>query len=227
MGSGSKILTIVLVAAGGLLLFAGGAWAADSSKPGDILFGLDQALESIQRATKFGEVAKADFEIGVLDERMEELEILERQGKGIDKALDEVADQQTKLYEQVRKMEENNEVDEGEKNRVWTRYESRYEYHYEYMKQLKEKQGDGSGSETGTGVGTGSETGNGSGDSGSDNNDSGSTGDVVLDSVLEQFQQGGPDFDGPGNYIQKQDRDQTSMPSDPGQDPSGPQYGTK
>lgn len=235
MGSGSKILTVVIVAAGGLLLLAGGAWAADSSKPGDMLYGVDLAVESVQRVVTFGDVAKADFEIDVLDERMEELTELDEEGEEVGEALDEVADQQTRLYGQIRKMEENNDIDEGEKNRVWTRYESRYEYHYEYMNQLKEKQDDGTGSDTGTGIGIGSDNGTGTAsdtgsarDTGSNGgSDNGSEGDVVLDSVLHQFQQGGPDFEGPGDYILKQDRDQTSMPSDPGQDPSGPQNGTK
>lgn len=215
MSSGTKIIAVVLASVAGLLLLGGGvAMAADPAKPGDALYGVDLAVESVQRSLKFGDAAKADFEIDVLDERMEELAELDEEEGDLGDALEEVDEQQDRLYTQVRKMEENNDVDEGEKERVWTRYESRYEYHYEYMKQLQEKQ-EGQGTGSGNGAGTGS--------GGSDDTEEES--DVLLNSITDDFQSGGPDFDGPGNYIQKQDRDQMSTPEDPGGQQTGPQHG--
>lgn len=143
MTSSSKLMTSVVIAIAAIFLIGGGvAWAADGSKPGEALHPVDLAFEQLRRTLIGDDVAKADFEMDVLEERIGELKALESEGADsgqIKAALDEVGEQQEKVHERVRTMEENNENDTGEKNRIWQRYEGQIDDHMEYMWQYQEQ----------------------------------------------------------------------------------------
>jgi hypothetical protein len=71
-------LAIIGLAAGGLVI-AGTATvrAADNSAPGDPLYGLDTALESVQLAAATNDTAKADRHLKIAQEKLREMEKLQ------------------------------------------------------------------------------------------------------------------------------------------------------
>ena len=77
------VLAIVLAGLGSV----GTATAANNSKPGDPLFGLDTALEQIQVNLASSDVAKAEVRLKIARERLDELQELEIEGEDIDEAV--------------------------------------------------------------------------------------------------------------------------------------------
>lgn len=144
MNPKAKVAIFASVFAAFLILGGGAAvYAADDSAPGDALYPIDKGWESLQRAFVNNPEKSAEFEMDVLEERVRELEQLQNQNaemKNIEKALGEVEQQQERVQERVRNMEEKHlegEVDEGTKERIQNRYEKQNEEHEEIMNKVK------------------------------------------------------------------------------------------
>lgn len=156
-------VVIAVAAVLAVLLFAGGGtiYAADASAPGDPLFGVDKAIENVQRSLTTDPVSEADLELDILDERMEELEEAEgavEEAEGtedteddqeaeddFDAAVEEVEEQEDMVDEEMEEFEdavENDEVDETSKARIIERITVQVENHTELMTRLQEKMAD-------------------------------------------------------------------------------------
>lgn len=129
------ISTFVLVAlAGGLLI-----QQANAAAPGDTLYSVDRAWEDVVRVFKFSDTARTDYEIDLLAERVEEVEQAETDSKGLDKALENLDEQQLKAQEKIRTYAENDNSDEGELERIRNRYETQTQEHVQKMEQVKQQ----------------------------------------------------------------------------------------
>ncbi len=85
-----------------ILTFAvlgGVAYASDSAMPGEPLFGVDKAMEQIRRTLTLNPLDRAEYEMKVMDERMEELKQMsyEQNAMGISNGIEEVEAQQLRL----------------------------------------------------------------------------------------------------------------------------------
>ncbi|MBD3280824.1 hypothetical protein GF389_04855 [Candidatus Dojkabacteria bacterium] len=133
VGFALAILLLGLVGTGAVL-------AADSAKPGDVLYPLDQLGEDVQRAFTTNDDERAELEMKILDERKEELEALEEADDGrIEDAIDHLEEQESTVQERLRAMNENSEMDEGEKTRVTERSEEQVEAHEQVIEKVQEK----------------------------------------------------------------------------------------
>ena len=130
------VSVIVLLGLGGWYLVT----EADASEPGDFLYPVDLATESIERLVTFDDIASSEFELDILDERVEELEVL------IDKdtldeelilgATEKVGDQRARVQVQIEKGEGNaSEAME----QVQNRYKVQVEEHMKVMEKVQTK----------------------------------------------------------------------------------------
>ncbi len=108
MSTRLKTLAIVGIITTILFAGAGSAYASDQAVPGDLLYGLDKSIESIQRAITTDPVAKAELELSIMDERVAELEELS-EGDNLDalsESISEVEAQQIRLQERLQEMDQ-------------------------------------------------------------------------------------------------------------------------
>lgn len=84
---------LIIIAAVSAVFIGGTAtvFAADGSKPGDALYSIDLASESVREVFIFGDEAKTKFKFAQATERLEELEALRNDNASQDR-LDEAAD---------------------------------------------------------------------------------------------------------------------------------------
>jgi hypothetical protein len=128
--------TVVLVALGGWYLVK----EADAAGPGDLLYPIDLASESIERAFTFDDTASAELEEDILDERVDELEALVNEDtvdeELVLEATENVSDQQSRTQTRL-------ETEDGEQNgdleQARERYETQVEEHLQIMEQVQEK----------------------------------------------------------------------------------------
>lgn len=80
-------------------VLGGVAYASDSAMPGEPLFGVDKAMEQIRRTLTLNPLDRAEYEMKVMDERMEELKQMsyEQNAMGISNGIEEVEAQQLRL----------------------------------------------------------------------------------------------------------------------------------
>lgn len=127
-----------------LILFVGGGIltvsASDSAVPGDLLYGIDRAYESVQMALKTSENEKLEFALDLLEERSDELETLEEENadtKLVKKGIDNLEDQEDQVKTRLRKSEDNENSDEGELERIRQRLENQLEENLEFMNKMQ------------------------------------------------------------------------------------------
>jgi hypothetical protein len=106
-----KVLaTTALVFVGGTVLTTVTIFAAQGSKPGDPLYGFDKTIENIQRTVTIGGSAKSDFEVKVLNERLDELTSLDSDNsEHVAEALKETQEQQEAAEKEIAETEKNGE----------------------------------------------------------------------------------------------------------------------
>ena len=119
----------------------GTVYASDSATPGDLLFGVDTAVESVQRALTNDPVAKTELELEIMDERLEELAVLAEENKedGIATALEEIESQQARLGERVQEMNQlrtENKLQTSSQEQVMVKLQAQVESHQEQMNQV-------------------------------------------------------------------------------------------
>lgn len=128
-----------------VLLFGGMFFAvssADASAPGDLLYPIDRAYESVQRLLALSPEAKASLELDLLDERAEELDSLNEEGADdslVDEAIDNLEEQDIKTKERVRDAEDNENSDEGELERLRERLELLTQENLQLMQKIQEQ----------------------------------------------------------------------------------------
>lgn len=142
----SKMTKIGLIALSCVVLLIGGGFvtasAANAAIPGDTMYGIDRMAEDVQRVFLFSDQSKAEFELDVLDERAEELDQLEEEDADsglVADALEDLDEQRDETKECIRDMEDNENSDEGEMERIRNRYEEHVEEQYKNMEQIQEK----------------------------------------------------------------------------------------
>jgi len=89
-----------------LTTLSGVAYASNSAMPGDPLFGVDKAMEQLRRVLTINPLHESEFEMMVMDERMEELKQVsyEQNATGISNGIQEVEAQQLRLQNMFEKM---------------------------------------------------------------------------------------------------------------------------
>ncbi len=119
----SKALGIIISVA--LIVGVGGyflATKANAATPADPLFGVDTALEGVQRLLTLDDIAKVDLEQNILEERQEEVETMladkECTQEQIQEGMKLMAQQRTRAYERLgevaKKQEEKGNVKAAE-----------------------------------------------------------------------------------------------------------------
>ena len=136
----SYILVLLIVLGGsGLLL----ARSADASKPGESLYKIDLIAEAIQRTFTFGDIAKAQFEQDILDERSQELKMLMAKGSDeviLGDAVNYLDLQRVRAEERVQALiSEESNYDEAELARIRTRLERQLEEQLHNMEMVRVK----------------------------------------------------------------------------------------
>ena len=106
---------IIGIAVAALTLGSGTAFAADGSKPGDLLYGIDRAIESVQLALSFTTDIKQGVHKSIAEERLVEIEQLlsekDVDAPGISNALDSFEENRLRFNELI---DDNGGVDDSE-----------------------------------------------------------------------------------------------------------------
>lgn len=136
-----KVIPIILSV---VILIGLGGWylvkEADASEPGDLLYPVDIAAEAVERLVTFDDVALAEFEQEVLEERVEELDALVTK-ETVDEELilgatEKVSSQRSKVQEHI---ESGEATQEGSMEQVQNRYEVKAEEHIQVMEKVQNK----------------------------------------------------------------------------------------
>ncbi len=127
-----------------ILVGTGVAYASDGSRPGDILYPIDKASESIQRALITDATNKTEFELDVMDERVKELNELstESDDESIKEAISEVDDQQVRLQTRLQEMtqlREENKIQTQEQLKVMEKLQTKVQEHEGILNQVQTK----------------------------------------------------------------------------------------
>lgn len=93
---------VVLLAGGGTV------YAANQAGPGDFLYGVDKATESVQRALTFDAVKKTELELSIMDERVAELQTATEANdpEAISEALTNIDEQKLMLQDRLQVMDQ-------------------------------------------------------------------------------------------------------------------------
>ncbi len=138
------VVTIVTIA----IVFAalgGVAYASNSAMPGDPLFGVDKAMEQIRRVLTVDSLQKSEFEMRVMDERMEELKQMsyEENANGVSNGIKEVEAQQLRLqnmFEEMAKLRlEGSDEQAGEQLGVMNKIAEKLQEQSGVLNQVRER----------------------------------------------------------------------------------------
>lgn len=138
------VVTIVTIA----IVFAalgGVAYASNSAMPGDPLFGVDKAMEQIRRVLTVDPLQKSEFEMRVMDERMEELKQMsyEENANGMSNGIKEVEAQQLRLqnmFEEMAKLRlEGSDEQAGEQLGVMNKIAEKLQEQSGVLNQVRER----------------------------------------------------------------------------------------
>ena len=95
------VVALVILGVGGL----GTATAANSAKPGDVLFGLDQTIEELRVKIAGGDFSKAEVRLEISKERLSEFEQLTNANQLVDAAVTETQQAVTTATQTVSEVE--------------------------------------------------------------------------------------------------------------------------
>jgi hypothetical protein len=130
------IVFVLLVTSGGV------AYASDDAVPGDLLYPVDKAVESLNRVIISDPIAKAEFEVELLDERVAELEDLSEVSNGevVGDANEEVEAQKNRVRERLEVLAElsvQNKLNTQEQQQLMQEVQNKLQVHEESMNQIK------------------------------------------------------------------------------------------
>ncbi|MBN1915466.1 hypothetical protein JW796_00525 [Candidatus Dojkabacteria bacterium] len=149
-------ITLAVVTVIALLIAGGGTvYASDSANPGDFLYSVDKAAESVQRTFISDSVARSEFEIAVMNERVLELSKLSEENNSdtVSRSISEVEVQQLRLRERLQEMDQlriENKLQTQEQQKVMEKLQEITREHEETINQIQTKlksKGDFSNSE--------------------------------------------------------------------------------
>ncbi|MBP6976075.1 hypothetical protein KBB42_00555 [Candidatus Dojkabacteria bacterium] len=138
------VVTIATIAVAFIAL-SGVAYASNSAMPGDPLFGVDKAMEQIRRVLTVDPLQKSEFEMRVMDERMEELKQMsyEENSNGISQGIQEVEAQQLRLqnmFEEMTKLRaEGNGEEAGDQLGVMNKIAEKLQEQSGVLNQVRER----------------------------------------------------------------------------------------
>lgn len=135
---------ILIGVASALAVFGGGTGvvlASDDAKPGDTLYAFDKFGESVEKVVTFSEEAKAELEMDILDERMEELKDLEDVSEDTaEDAVEELKEQQERVEERTEEMLNAPDNDQAqERERIENRYQEQIQEHTQEAAKIQEQ----------------------------------------------------------------------------------------
>lgn len=146
MNSKFKLLLVIGTIVGTMGLTTGVAYASDEAVPGDVLYPVDKAVESVKRVLTRNTVRAAELEMDIMGERVREMnEVANRLNedktstKAMTKAIGEVDAQRERVQSKMGELEQlrkNGEIDD--------------ETHYQVMNQLNQQLGENEASMTQT-----------------------------------------------------------------------------
>ena len=139
-----KLLSVALVV---ILLLGGGglalATAADASVPGDAMYAIDLVAEDVQRALTTDDLALAELEEEILQERVDEVEQIVEDGVDeeiVDEALQELTKQTERAQERIIKlMSDDSKYDEAKKAEVVSRHMTLVQTQVQKMTEVQSK----------------------------------------------------------------------------------------
>lgn len=136
----SILLAVVLVLGGGGYLLA---TAADASTPGDPLFTVDLLAEEVQRAVTTDDLALAELEQDILEERVAEIDEIVELGVDeyvVDDAVKQLEKQRERTQERVLTLtSDTNNYDEAKKAEVTSRFEKVVQEQVQKMEEVQNK----------------------------------------------------------------------------------------
>ena len=138
------VVTIATIAVAFIAL-SGVAYASNSAMPGDPLFGVDKAMEQIRRVLTVDPLQKSEFEMRVMDERMEELKQMsyEENANGMSNGIKEVEAQQLRLqnmFEEMAKLRlEGSDEQAGEQLGVMNKIAEKLQEQSGVLNQVRER----------------------------------------------------------------------------------------
>jgi len=136
----SVLLVLIIVLGGGGYLLA---TTADAATPTDPLYQVDLFAESVQRVITFDDVAKAELEQEILDERAAEVESLVGENADeavLSEAVAELDQQRLRTEDRVQiLLKADGNYEEADVLRVRTRYEEQLQEQLQNMEQVQEK----------------------------------------------------------------------------------------
>ncbi|KKR05809.1 MAG: hypothetical protein UT34_C0002G0316 [candidate division WS6 bacterium GW2011_GWF2_39_15] len=153
----SAALIAIVTGIVALLGVGGTAVASNSAVPGDFLYPVDTLVENVQRSLIFDAVNESEFELKVLDERVEELKKLSVDGEveDIDDATKALEQQQLRIQERVQEMNqlrEKNELKGEDQLKVMEQLKSYVSEHQSTLNQIKSDLEDSGNSDAGKSV---------------------------------------------------------------------------
>lgn len=155
MSSKIKAIISLITIVATLGVGTGAVYASNSANPGDFLYGLDKAVESVQRTFTLDPVKKAEIELAIMDERVLELEKLSEGGNFdvVSKSISEIEAQRLRLQERFQEMNQlriENKLQTQEQLQVMEKLQAKIRAHEKTMNQVQTKlksNGDNSNSE--------------------------------------------------------------------------------
>lgn len=128
------------------ILFAGtgAVYASDDAVPGQLLFGVDLATESVVRTFTTDPVAKAELELEVMEERVNELLVLsdDNSSTNISTAIDAITEQQTRIetsLQTMTKLRTENKLQSEEQLKVMEKLKTMSQAQVSVMNQVQDK----------------------------------------------------------------------------------------
>jgi hypothetical protein len=122
----------------------GTVYASNAATPGDLLFSLDKAVESVQRVFTIEPVSEAAFELKVLDERIAEMDQLTSESNvvALSTAITEVEAQTGVISEQLKIMDQlrlENKLQTQEQQQIMEQLRARVQQQTASMQQTQSK----------------------------------------------------------------------------------------
>ena len=140
----NKLLSVLLVV---ILLLGGGGYAlatvADAAVPGDTMYAIDLVAEDVQRALTTDDLALAELEADILQERVDEVEQIVEKGADeeiVGEALQELTRQTERAQERIIKlMSDDSKYDEAKKAEVVNRHMNLVQTQIQKMEEIQSK----------------------------------------------------------------------------------------
>lgn len=143
MNTKTKGIAILLTGVVLLTSGTGAVYAADTSNPGDIFYGLDKAIENVQRNITSNSVKSSEFELKIMDERLLELEEVGdwEDSESVSLCLTEVEAQRLRVQERLKEMDQlriENKLENEDQQKVLQKLQEKVLLHDRTMNEVED-----------------------------------------------------------------------------------------